>query len=37
MLMCKATKGDHYSYKDSLKLQDYKVQDVSANPLAGGE
>ena len=33
MLMCKATRGDHYSYKDSLKLSDYKVQDVAA---AGG-
>ena len=30
MLMCKATRGDHYSYKDSLKLSDYKVQDVAA-------
>ena len=28
--MCKATRGDHYSYKDSLKLSDYKVQDVAA-------
>jgi guanine nucleotide exchange factor VAV len=28
MLMCKATRGDHYSYKDSLKLCDYKVQEV---------
>jgi len=29
LLVCKA-KGDHYSYKDSLKIQDYKVQDVSS-------
>ncbi|XP_040582225.1 protein vav isoform X3 [Lepeophtheirus salmonis] len=27
MLMCKPARGDHYSYKDSLKLADYKVQD----------
>ena len=40
MLMCKATRGDHYSYKDSLKLSDYKVQDVSAansGPAAGSQ
>ena len=36
MLMCKATRGDHYSYKDSLKLSDYKVQDVAAT-AAGGQ
>ena len=34
--MCKATRGDHYSYKDSLKLSDYKVQDVAAT-AAGGQ
>ena len=27
LLTCKPTKADHYSYKDSLKLSDYKVQD----------
>ena len=27
MLMCKAARGDHYTFKDSLTLQDYKVQD----------
>ena len=37
MLMCKATRGDHYSYKDSLKLSDYKVQDVSANANSGSQ
>jgi len=30
ILICKATRGDHYSFKDSLKVQDYKVQDVSS-------
>ena len=31
MLMCKATRsgGDHYTFKDSLNLSDYKVQDCS--------
>ena len=27
MLMCKAARGDHYTFKDSLTIQDYKVQD----------
>eukprot|EP00096_Caligus_rogercresseyi_P015951 TRINITY_DN845_c0_g1_i12.p1 TRINITY_DN845_c0_g1~~TRINITY_DN845_c0_g1_i12.p1 ORF type:complete len:887 (+),score=303.30 TRINITY_DN845_c0_g1_i12:1138-3798(+) len=27
VLMCKPARGDHYSYKDSLKLADYKVQE----------
>ena len=29
--MCKATRsgGDHYTFKDSLNLSDYKVQDCS--------
>ena len=27
MLMCKAARGDHYTFKDSLTLKDYKVQD----------
>ena len=28
MLMCKATRsgGDHYTFKDSLNLSEYKVQ-----------
>ncbi|XP_054272231.1 protein vav isoform X2 [Macrosteles quadrilineatus] len=30
MLMCKALKGDQYSYKESLLLCQYKVEDVSA-------
>ncbi len=33
VLMCKAARGDHYSYKDSLKLGEYRVQDV---PLPAG-
>ena len=28
MIMCKPSKGDHYAYKDSLKIADYNVQDV---------
>ena len=27
MLMCKAARGDHYTFKDSLTVKDYKVQD----------
>ena len=27
MLMCKAARGDHYTFKDSLSIKDYKVQD----------
>jgi len=26
LLMCKAARGDHYSYKDSLKIAEYKVK-----------
>ena len=29
MMMCKPTKGDTYGYKDSLKLAEYKVEDIS--------
>ncbi|XP_046669462.1 protein vav isoform X2 [Homalodisca vitripennis] len=29
MLMCKAQRGDQYSYKESLLLCEYKVEDVS--------
>lgn len=29
MLMCKALRGDQYSYKESLLLCEYKVEDVS--------
>ncbi len=32
MLMCKSARGDHYSYKDSLKMAEFKVQDVPAPP-----
>jgi guanine nucleotide exchange factor VAV len=28
LLMCKPTRGDNYSYKDSLKLTDYRVQET---------
>ena len=30
LLICKPTRGDHYSFKEGLKVQDYKVQDVSS-------
>ena len=30
LLICKQTRGDHYSFKEGLKIQDYKVQDVSS-------
>ena len=30
LLICKQTRGDHYSFKEGLKVQDYKVQDVSS-------
>ena len=35
LLMCKATRGDHYSFKGSLKLADYKVQDVPGSAHVG--
>ena len=28
LLMCKSTRGENYSFKDSLKLSDYKVQEA---------
>lgn len=28
LLMCKPTRGDNYSYKDSLKLTEYRVQEA---------
>ena len=28
LLMCKSTRGDHYSFKDSLKLTEYKLQEA---------
>jgi len=34
VLICKQTRGDHYSFKESLKVQDYKVQDVSSRRLS---
>ena len=30
LLICKQTRGDHYSYKEGLKIKDYKVQDVTS-------
>ncbi len=30
LLMCKAARGDHYSYKDSIKLSEFRVQEVPA-------
>ena len=42
MLMCKAARGDHYTFKDSLTIKDYKVQDgigissASTNELSLG-
>ena len=29
MMMCKPSKGDTYSFKDSLKLAEYKVEDIA--------
>ena len=28
MMMCKSSKGDTYGYKDSLKLAEYKIEDI---------
>ena len=37
MLMCKPSKGDHYVFKDSLRIADYHVQDVPVvTPTASG-
>ena len=30
LLICKQTRGDHYSFKEGLKIHDYKVQDVTS-------
>ena len=27
LLTCKSAKGDTYTYKDSIKLSDYRLQD----------
>ena len=35
LLTCKAAKGDHYSYKDSFKLSDYKIQDLGSPTAVG--
>ncbi len=32
MLMCKSTRGDHYSYKDSLKLSEFRVEETAPPP-----
>ena len=38
MLMCKAARGDHYTFKDSLTIKDYKVQDgISLNNASANE
>lgn len=29
MLMCKSTRGEQYSYKEALVLNDYKIEDVT--------
>jgi len=34
LLICKQTRGDHYSYKEGLKIKDYKVQDVTSRRLS---
>ena len=34
LLICKQTRGDHYSFKEGLKIQDYKVQDVTSRRLS---
>ena len=33
LLTCKSSKGDCYSFKNSLKLSDYKLQDLSGKTL----
>ena len=34
VLICKQARGDHYTYKHSLKVQDYKVEDVTSRTLS---
>jgi len=34
VLICKSTRGEHYSFKEGLKVGDYKVQDVSSRRLS---
>jgi len=34
LLICKQTRGDHYSFKEGLKIRDYKVQDVTSRRLS---
>jgi len=34
LLVCKQTRGDHYSFKQSLKVSDYKLEDVSSRRLS---
>ena len=34
LLICKQTRGDHYSFKQGLKIRDYKVQDVASKRLS---
>lgn len=33
MLLCKAARGDNYSYKGSLKLSEYKIQEEVGNSV----
>ena len=35
LLTCKSAKGDNYSYKDSFKLSDYKIQDLGSPTAIG--
>ena len=35
LLTCKPAKGDRYSYKDSFKLSDYKIQDLGSPTAVG--
>jgi len=34
VLICKQARGDHYTYKHSLKVQDYKVEDVTCRTMS---
>ena len=35
LLTCKPAKGDRYSFKDSFKLSDYKIQDLGSPTAVG--
>jgi len=34
LLICKQNRGDHYSFKEGIKIQDYKVQDGVSRRLS---